>query len=484
MKRSTFQFTLGFALACAAITFSLAVCAQAQTVTFLADFNGGNGWEPYGSVVQATDGNFYGTTSGGEFGHGNVFRITPAGEITSIYTFCPQNNCATGAFPTSAPLLGSDGNLYGVTATTVYRLKLGGEITTLYTFCSLPGCTDGGSPNGMILASDGNFYGTTNYGGTAGVGTIFKISPAGEFSSLYSFCSQANCVDGSYPYYPLVQGNDGNFYGTTLGGGANQAGGVFYELTASGAYNVLYNFCTTENNSSCVGGAYAYAIAKGADGNFYGTTDAGGAHGEGVVFALTPTGQYTDLYNFEYNANLGWPGSQLTLASDGNLYGTFIGGGSGSWAPIAAGGIYEVTPAGVFTGLYDFCHCNASSGYTPLDPVFQATDGNFYGTTAYNGYTGTKGNSGFGTVFKLSTGLGPLVETAPVAGPVGQSVIILGNGLTGSTSVTFDGVEAAFTVESDAYIKATVPKGATTGAVSVVTPSGTLNSNPQFVVTK
>ncbi len=212
MKNSKSRFTLGFALGCAAITFSLAVCAQAQTVTYLAKFGGPNGWAPWGSVVQATDGNFYGTTSNGGNGHGNVFRMTPGGKITSIYNFCPQT-CTDGEIPQTAPILGSDGNLYGVTVLggdvtptsygqgVFYRLTLAGQLTVLHDFCSVDGCPDGATPTGIIQARDGNFYGTTNYGGTAGVGTIFKISPSGQFTMLYSFCSQANCATGAGTRY-------------------------------------------------------------------------------------------------------------------------------------------------------------------------------------------------------------------------------------------------------------------------------------------
>jgi uncharacterized repeat protein (TIGR03803 family) len=478
---------LGLALAGAAIAFCLTVRAQAQSVNFVADFNGGNGWQPFGSVVQATDGNLYGTTaSGGIYKGGNVFRMTPDGEIGSIYSFCSQTNCADGQSPQTAPVLGSDGALYGVTLTggtgeygggngVVYRLTLGGQFTVLHTFYSCYPCVDGSLPNGMILGSDGNFYGTTNYGGTGGVGTIFQISSTGDLKILYSFCSQVNCTDGEYVAYPPVQGNDGNLYGTTLAGGT-LGGGVFYKITPAGAYQVLHNFCNLPNGD-CPEGAYPYGIVKGTDGNFYGTTI-------DVVFKITPAGQYTKLYSFDDHGDLGEAYPQLTLGSDGNLYGILGGASYASWAPQSLGGIYKVTLAGEFTPLYAFCQCGSTAGYAPLDPLFQGTDGNFYGTTAYNGYTGTNKFSGYGTVFKLSTGLSPLVETAPAASPIGKTVIILGNGLTGSTSVTFSGVEAAFTVESDTYIQATVPAGATTGVVSVATPSGMLNSNSQFVVTK
>ena len=439
MRSSKFLRTL--ALACATIALGMAISAQAQTLNYFANFDGKNGWEPYGSVTQATDGNFYGTTGGGingVYGNDNVFRMTPSGEISSIYNFGSQPNCTNGTLPFTAPILGSDGN----------------------------------------------FYGATGFGGTASYGTIFKISPTGKYQVLYSFCSQANCTDGEGADFPPIQGRDGNFYGTT-GAGGTLGAGVFYELTASGVYKVLHNFCGYFN---CPVGeySYAYTITQGANGNFYGTTDAG-------VFELTSTGQYTALAKFAGEpSTMGWPGTPLILASDGNFYGTFIGGSSGSWAPYATGGIYEITPQGELKALYGFCRgCDSTGsttqGFTPLDQVFQGTDGNFYGTTAYGGIGGGKGGAGdwgFGTVFQFSNGLSPLVETVPVAGKAGQSVIILGYGLSGTTGVTFNGIAAEFTVESDTHIRATVPAGATTGMVSVDTPAGTLNSNPQFVVTQ
>jgi uncharacterized repeat protein (TIGR03803 family) len=492
MKSNQFSRAIGVGLAFLSMSLSLAVCAQAQTITDLGYFDGLNGWEPYAPVIQATDGNFYGTTSGGPGFKPNVFQVTPAGELSEIYRFCSQPLCADGSG--SSPLiLGRDGSLYGTTygggsragdkygAGTVYRMTTAGDLTTLYEFCTTAPCTDGQNPLGIILASDGNFYGTTGAGGKFKQGTLFRISPTGEFKLLHTFCSQANCADGSYLFFPPIQGNDGNFYGTTFNGGTNN-GGVIYELTPSGTYTVLYSFCS---NDQCPNGQYPNSITQGADGNFYGTTEYGGALQGGVIFDLTATShQYTVLHSFPQSI-YGFPQTPLTLASDGNLYGTLGGGGSGSWDPSTLGEIFQFTSAGVFKELAIF-HAGRPNGFNPLDPVFQGTDGNFYGTTAYGGLGGDYGGGGvgFGTVFKFANGLSPLVQTVPVAGPVGQSVIILGNGLTGSTSVMFNGAEAAFTVESDTYIKATVAKGTTTGTVSVITPSGTLNSNPQFVVTK
>ncbi len=460
-------------LASLAITFTLAVCAQAQNLTFLADFNGTNGYQPFGSLTQATDGNFYGTTTnGGGHGYGNVYRITPSGELTSFYDFCLRLNCADGTTPESAPVLGSDGNLYGTTTGitygygTVYKMTPSGKLTTLYTFCSLAACADGSFPNGLLLASDGNFYGTTFEGGNANAGTIFKITPAGQFTSLYSFCSLANCADGFSPVSSPIEGSDGNLYGATW---QSPTGGVLYRFTLAGGFKVLYSFC--RGIILCSAGSGPVAMVQDANGNFFGTTQYGGdGGGYGTVFELTAKQQFINLHTFD-KTDGAYPDEGLTLANDGNFYGITAEGG-----PANAGTIFEITAAGGFRTLYTFA---PPYGYQPAGPLLQGTDGNFYGTTP-----GGPGYDPLGTVFKFSIGLGPSVRTAPGAGKVGKSVLILGNGLTGSSSVTFNGIAADFTVESDTYIKATIPAGASTGVVSVVTPSGTLNSNPQFVVSK
>jgi uncharacterized repeat protein (TIGR03803 family) len=495
MQNSKSHFTLGLALACAAITLSLAVRAQAQTLTNLANFNRETGDAPFGSVIQATNGRFYGgTDSGGFYRQGNIFEVTSGGELRDLYSFCAKpvkGACTDGANAVSAPVLGSDGNLYGVTLAggsnagdyngdddpgsgTIYKLTLGGKLTTLHTFCPSTPCIDGQGPTGLIQASDGNFYGTTTTGGRFKEGAIFKVTPEGKFTELYSFCSQESCRDGERPIFPPLQGIDGNFYGTAFGG--STGAGVVYELTASGTYTVLYNFCNY-GSGSCPGGSVPTNIVQDSHGNLFGTTEFGGNSqsgdnaGYGVVFEITPANQYSVVQSF--NITQGSAVGGLMIANDGNLYATTTGNEFG-----ANGGILvEITPEGVATLLYTFSECG-STGYNPVGTLFQGTNGILYGMTVYGG----NGCGGYGTIYSVSNGLSPLVETSPVAGKVGQSVIILGNGLTGTSSVTFNGVAAAFAVKSDTYIKATVPKGATTGVVSVVTPSGTLKSNPQFVV--
>jgi uncharacterized repeat protein (TIGR03803 family) len=477
MRSTKPSLTLYAAVAVAAITFGLAVCAQAQTFTSLANFNGGNGQEPfYGSMVQATNGNYYGTThQGGKNGGGNVFEVTPAGKLSTIYSFCAQTNCTDGEDPWSALLLGSDGNFYGTTniggstddAGTVFKMTIGGKITTLYNFCSA-GCSSSGEyPVGLVEASNGNYYGATSNSGANNGGTLFEVSSTGTFKLVYSFCARKGCADGSYPLSGPMQAINGTLYGTTNTGGSH-GDGVVYEITTAGLFKVLYNFCS---QTGCADGQSPLGgLTQDSKGNLYGTTYWGGAYGYGTVFEITPTNEFIVLHSFDSTDGAN-PVAPPLQASDGNFYGTTGVGG------ISNGGtIYEITSAGVFSSLYSFCTASSCVSDEPGYALAQATNGEFLGATIYGG------TSGYGTVYTYATGLGAFVKTVPVAAKAAARVIILGNGLTGSTSVTFNGTAATFTVVSNTEITATVPTGATTGAVEVTTPSGTLKSNPAFQV--
>jgi uncharacterized repeat protein (TIGR03803 family) len=474
MKKSL----LTLALALAAFTFSLAMCAQAQTFTTLGNFTGFNGDTPFfGSMVQSTNGHYYGATvyGGKNKDYGAVFQLTAEGTLSTLYTFCSLSGCADGAYPELAPILGSDGDFYGTTAGggnsnnagTVYKMTIGGKLTTLYSFCATEPCSDGYAPTGLIQGSNTNFYGVTGNGGAYGQGTFFELTSTGRFKVVHSFCNQKGCVTGAFPGASPMQASNGNFYGTTTGGGFH-GGGVVYEITPGGSYKALYNFCSQTN---CADGSDSQAaLVQDAKGNLYGTTLYGGSYGHGTVFEITPSDQYIVLHSFDGNDGE-TPQSAITLANDGNLYGTTTNGNN-------AGNIYQITPEGSYTSLYGFCNDSICTGYDAAYGLLQATNGTFYGATADGG------THGEGVVYSFSTNLGPLVKTVPTAAKIGARVIILGNGLTGSTSVTFNGVAAAFTVESDTYMIATVPPGATTGTVSVVTPTGALDSSAQFLVTK
>jgi uncharacterized repeat protein (TIGR03803 family) len=473
---------------------SLALSLSAQTFTTLHSFDNTDGAFILAGLIQATDGNFYGTAYEGGAncspdGCGTIFKITPGGALTTLHSFCSQSNCTDGEYP-EAGLIQANGNFYGTTyeggancapdgCGTIFKITSGGTLTTLYNFCSQSGCSDGYYPEaGLIQASNGDFYGTTTFGGAGGVGTVFKITPSGTLTTLHSFCSQSNCADGEYPEAGLIQATNGNFYGTTYaGGGANSRGTVF-KITPSGTLTTLYSFCP---QSGCPDGSDPQAgLAQATNGNFYGTTFAGGAHDLGTVFKITLSGNLTTVHSF---CSVGYPDcadgdlprfGALVQATNGDLYGTAPSGG----AQIYYGIIFKITPGGSLTTLYSFCpQSGCPDGDDPRGTLVQDTNGNLYGTT----FAG--GANGFGTVFSLSVGLGPFVETQTTSGKVGAHVKILGTNLTGATSVTFNGTTATFHVVSSSEITTTVPTGASTGKVKVVTPHGTLTSNVNFRVT-
>jgi len=486
------------------------VSSPAQTFTTLYSFSGGvDGYVPDGTLVQATDGNFYGVTGWGgaychdtgELGCGTIFSITPQGQLTTLHSF----DNTDGASPSAGLVQAADGSFYGTTyfggansAGTVFNMTPGGTLTTLYSFGSVS--NDGGFPQApLVQASDGNFYGTASQGGLYGAGdagTVFKITPDGTLTNLYNFCSPTNCANGNMPAAGLVQASDGNFYGTTSGGGNGgnyflggprdnycwgDCGTVF-KITPDGELTTLYNFCS---QIDCPDGEFPYAgLVQASDGNFYGTTTHGGTSancfgigGCGTVFKITPGGTLTTLYSFG-STDGALPEGNLVQATDGNFYGTTLMGGAG---PCASGGgwlqgcgtVFEITPAGTLTTLHSFEGNDIDDCYP--GGLIQATDGNFYGTTS-------GGEVDAGTVFRLGVGLSPFVKTSPTSGGAGTPVTITGNNLTGSTSVTFNGTAAAFTVVSDTAINTTVPSGATTGQLQVTTPSGTLTSNVNFQV--
>jgi uncharacterized repeat protein (TIGR03803 family) len=471
-----------------AILFTTAIVSAAQAYKTLS-FNGVDGANPEGALIQGTDGSFYGTgVNAGAHGGGTAFRITPAGKLTTLYSFCSQPGCTDGRTPFAGLMQATNGNLYGVTAYggannagTVFEISLAGNFTTLYSFCNQTNCTDGGEPYARLAeGANGNLYGTTSYGGTSNNGTVFEITPAGKIATLYNFCSQAHCIDGYLPFSGLAQGSNGNFYGTTYLGGTSGNGTVF-EITPAGKFSALYSFCP--DSSACSDGANPMAgLVLGNDGSFYGTTQSGGTAFFGVVFKITPAGTLTTLYSFCSQTNCAdgqTPLAGLLQATDGNLYGTTYGYDQ---CTQGCGTIFSITPAGTLNTLFTFCaQTGCANGSGPRATLLQATDGSVYGTT----FLGGKSQvcfEGCGTLFSLSVGLDPFVEAAPNFGKPGQPVRILGNNLGGTTSVNFHGTPATFTVVSNTYIEATVPTGVTTGTIEVTTPQAALSSNAAFEV--
>ncbi len=471
-------------LACliVAVCSMIAVPASAQTYTTLTSFTDLNN-EAEGPLIQGVNGNLYGTTHyGGVNSWGEAYQISPEGALNVLYSFCPRKNCWDGGNPNVGMVLASNGSFYGTTGGggtdggygTVFNLTPSGRRITLHSFSN----TDGAQPGTLLQAPSGMFYGVAEIGGIANGGTIFSITGKGAFTTIYKFCSQTNCTDGSIPI-DLIQSSNGTLYGVTaFGGKYNVTGGTVFKITPAGALTSLYSFCALQN---CADGEEPLGLSQGSDGNLYGVTASGGANNAGTIFRIDSTGALTTIYNFCSQtacADGQNPVGSLVQATDGNFYGvTNLGGYTGD-GTLGYGVIFRVTPQGAFTTLYTFCSQGGpcTDGSVPESGLVQATDGNFYGATWYGG-TGV-----YGVVYKLSVGLGPFVQTVPTAGKAGAKIIILGNGLTGTSAVTFNGTAATFTVVSDTEITATVPSGASTGAVQVTTSAGTLLSNVRFRV--
>lgn len=401
-----------FRKACIALAFcaGTAIASQTQTLTTLVNFDQANGGSPFAPLIQGLDGNFYGTTyGGGEDDGGTAFEITSEGGVITIYSFCSQAFCADGSSPEAPLVQAASGKFYGTTVDggahdngTIFEITSAGKLITLHSFCSQTGCTDGSIPNGLIQADNGNLYGTTSRGGTNDSGTLFEITPAGELTTLHNFCSQIDCADGAFPLAALVQATNGKLYGTTSAAGAHGRGTVF-EISASGKLTTLYSFCFRRG---CPDGSLPLAaLIQGKDGNFYGTTAQGGAFssfcnstgGCGTIFEITPAGKLATLYSFCSEVGctdgLGSPG--LVQATDGNFYGTTSSGGQPPYCN-TCGTVFEITPAGKLTTLYNFCsQFDCADGYNPYAGLLQAANGSFYGTTE------SGGTSGGGTVFRF-----------------------------------------------------------------------------------
>jgi uncharacterized repeat protein (TIGR03803 family) len=395
---------IGWKKACVLLLLwaATALASHGQTLTTLVAFNGTNGGGSEGILVQGTDGNFYGTTTGGSGASacGTVFKMTPGGTLTTLHSF----DCTDGQYPFAGLVLAADGNFYGTTAGyggsnedctfgpcgTVFKITSGGTLTTIHSFDG----TDGSSPYaGLIQATDGNLYGTTFGGGTNGNGTIFKITSAGTLTTLHRF----DGTHGSSPYAGLIQATDGNLYGTTANGGAHGSGGTAFKITLGGALSTLYSFCETK----CTDGANPFGgLVQGTDGNFYGTTTLYGANencadGCGTVFKMTPGGTLTTLHTFD-RTDGSHPDAGLVQATDGNFYGTTSGCGANGNCTDGLGTIFKITAGGPLTTLHSF---DGSDGSNPVGGLIQAADGNFYGTTARGAVNAN------GTVFSLNLDL-------------------------------------------------------------------------------
>jgi uncharacterized repeat protein (TIGR03803 family) len=357
-------------------------------------FESATGTTPYGGLTLGVDGSFYGTAQyGGASNYGVLFKITPSGTYTVLHNFAGGTD---GIYPSSPPVLASDGNYYGTTG----LIDAEGETqSTMYRYSPSSGFTSfgdiGGTQGPIIQASDGNLYATTYGGG------VLEFSTSGELLNGFALPS----ADGTFTLGPVMQASDGNFYGAAQDGGPSNYGTI-YKMDPGGVFSLLYG-----------------------------------------MTAISPD-----------------PDGGLIEASDGNLYGD-------AWY----GTLYQITTGGDFTVLYQ---TTVQQGDGVGAALIQHTNGTFYGTAHTGGPKGL-----YGTLFSLEMGLPPFISMVKPQGRAGSLAQVLGQGFTGTTSVTFNGVTApSFHVVSDTYMTAVVPKGATTGPVAVTTPAGTLTSIRNFQI--
>ena len=341
------------------------------------------GRTPLADLVKGSDGNFYGTTSaGGTYTYGSVYKMTPAGAITILKQFDYTND---GAYPNGELIDGNDGYFYGMTSAggnntygTIFKINSTGSFTVLKHFNIV---ADGSNPRGhLVLAADGNFYGMTYGGGANGAGTIFKMTPAGVYTTIHSF---NKTTEGGNSYSSLTLGKDGNLYGVNYGGGTYNYGTIF-KCTTSGTFTVLHQVNGLVDGASCQSD-----LIQATDGNFYGTCYNGGPNGSGTIFKVTPTGTFTVLRSLVWTTDGSNPLGSLYQNSDGFLYGTTSGAGANQ-----AGVFFKISTAGAYTVLHAFAP--ATEGSTPKTALVKGNDGNLYGTTSAGGI------NTYGTIYKIT----------------------------------------------------------------------------------
>jgi uncharacterized repeat protein (TIGR03803 family) len=432
-------------------------------------------------LLQASDGNFYGAAQLTTIGSSNppggtLFKITPNGQFTLLFTFAPNSSgkYVNGDQPATALVEANDGFLYGGSlfggshnSGVLFRIsKTGTGFKVLHNFCSAVNCADGDGASSFFLGHDGNLYGTTLGGGSTdplcqstGCGTIFRLTPPGTFTTLHVLNPH---TDGAAPG-GMIQGSDENFYGVTSGS--------LFRFTLGGQFTVLHIFAPlgvlpTHADSG---------LFQASNGKLYGALT-NYSISQLQFYEIDPSGSgFQEFPSFGKRTGVNGPPS-LIQASDGNLWDVWKQDGG-------AGRVIAISPVDG-TVLKNF-HFTGGNGGAPDASVVQAPDGKIYGTTTLGG-TAASNKTAIGTVWRLDAGLpAPVPAVAafrPSSGAVGSKVTIRGNNFIGTTAVWFNGVSAPFKVLNVQFITATVPVGGTSGTITVTKPEGTTVSTQQFAV--
>jgi uncharacterized repeat protein (TIGR03803 family) len=420
--------------------------------------------------IESADGNFYGIAVAGGTGlnsQGTVFKITPTGGFTLLYSFAeqPDGSLPNGAAPTSL-VEGLDGNLYGLTLVdgsnglgTAFRLTKNGVITLLHNFCDTLDCHDGANPSFLTVGIDGKFYGATGPNGPP-TSVLFRMSEGGAFTVLHTFDTKAQ-PDGT-GVFGMVQLADGNFYGTTVAGEQLKPwNSVFRFDPVTGEYAILHGFNSPNINLPNVASS---GLTLASDGNLYGLRVGS------VLYRISPAGKYHEIGPVSPTQFID---GGLIQASDGNFWGSFFA---------VPGIVFSTTPNESF--LEDIRLSARTNGAEPFGPI-QAADGKLYGMSFMNGAP-ENGQPTNGSFWVIDAGLPPpqpqIVNFQPIAGAAGSTFLIQGAHFVGTSEVTINGISAHFKVLTANFIKVTVPKGATSGRVAVTNAGGASTTATSFTV--
>ena len=476
-RRSSMTAIAVTVIAAVVMFAAAAVPAQTQTPTVLHTFLlfPTDACYTEGNIVQGRDGNMYGGGNVcGANGSGAIYKISPAGVESMFFSFPGQWTHCGGAGLT----LGSDGNFYGACeignpATglgSIFRLTPAGVFTDLHDFTGVKGDLYPLYP--PIQASDGNFYGVTG-NEEQSCGNVYKMTPAGVYTNLHTFVFGNECYPSN-----LFQASDGNLYGTLADCPLVSNAGCVYKISTAGVFKEIHDFALTTGEIPCTG------LIQGKDGKLYGATAAGAANGWGNIYKMTTAGVATDLHDFN-NAtdaacvnNVGPPVNMLQV-TDGTFYGV-----NPAYGPSGTGSIYKLTSANVFSAF--LFPDPLVDGDLPSSTLIQNTNGLVYGTTPSGGFIPPNCPQGCqGTFFSVATGDKPFVSLEPTekTGNVGASVGMFGQGFSSASVVKFGGVAATkVTLSGTTYLTAVVPAGAHTGAVTVTTGTTTLTSPQTYKV--
>jgi uncharacterized repeat protein (TIGR03803 family) len=450
-----------------------AVPAPAQTPTTLHAFQLGStdACEPEDNIVQGRDGNMYGIGVTCGTSSGAVYKISTTGTESVVFNFpSTWSSCFSGL------TIGSDGNFYGTCFTTptgngsIFQLTPAGVFTDKHDFTGTNGDTE--PVYGPIQATDGNFYGVTGFYPFT-CGNVYQVTSAGVYTNLHTF-SGSDCGPAS----SLFQASDGNLYGTLFACAINSGigNGCVYKISTAGVFKEIFGFSSSTGQQPCTG------VIQAKNGNLYGATQQGAANNFGSIYKLTAAGVFTDLHDFNNTtdatcgANVGRTTVNLLQVTDGSFYGV-----NGINGPSGGGSIYKLTSANVFTA---FLFPNPPvDGDMPDATLLQNTNGLAYGTTPSGGPTSC--NPCQGVFFSVATGDAAFVNLEPTqkTAIVGTKVGMFGQGFSSASVVKFGGVASiSVTLSGTTYLTAKVPVGAHTGAVTVTTGSTTLTSPQTFKV--